>query len=340
MLILVHIIVTGDNMSLYKNARTEQKQHINISNHALGTIENDSLTFSGQRNISGFINRIVLNCSADIEKIMKEYSISSVPIPKETSRKIRLQNNLYDILYSEDFDSVAIKYKTNQGDYIRNIIENYARLSFFGRESIYFKNELQFINDQLLFTEKRKRVIKIRMLDGKKYYFKVFRISDEYEASYHYLIGYSKIEASDKFIPASFRLSRIADMRECAESFGSGKITAKESALLNDRIKKNGVSYILGTTERIEVKLTQTGMNMYNNIFHLRPLYQNVRDNQDNSFSLFFETTTRQINDYFFLFGREAEIISPKELRDSFADRYKLAYQAYSKRSLESDDKE
>ena len=45
-------------MQDYFSARTEQRQHINLSKHAYGIIAEDSFSFWGKTNISGMINAI------------------------------------------------------------------------------------------------------------------------------------------------------------------------------------------------------------------------------------------------------------------------------------------
>ena len=311
----------------------EQRQHLSLSSYAYEVVQNDSMTFMGEKNISGFINTIIGNCSesyfdgTDIKK--KDSALRS--FSKDISIKIRLRTKVYDDYYPRLGESwFGSKFKITQGEYIKALIEDYSRKTFYDRESIFYKEVIDTLSNYLNMDGSKRGYIPIILTTGEKYYVKPYKISDEYEAPYHYLVCLSSDNPNTKMIPASFRISRIATIKDHVTSYGSGKITQSEIKELERKIKENGVPYIIGNTIEVTVKLTSIGLNMYNSIFHQRPIYHSCTKNTDGSSLLIFNSTERQITNYFFQFGREAEIVSPDETRNYMINRYKDAVKSYN----------
>ena len=350
----------------------EGRQHISLSYYACSVVRNDSQTFMGAINYSGFINRIVLNsmpesfeelafeenerisneltkyskpgrttrlADSDIEIIDKisaahrNYLIESFTrYPKDVPLKIRLNKELHDILYPLQSDWSGLRYNISQGDYIKSLVEDYARKTIFDRESIYFKSIIRDFESILNTNNDKKQSILLTLSSGERYILKPYRLSYDYEADYHYIVGMGAAEGSKDFIPAPYRVSRIDKYSLRSASSGSGKITDSEKKSIEQKIKENGIAYMLGKTEEFIVKLTPVGMHLYNTIFHQRPAYEHIQKNEDGSFLLTFIATDRQITNYFFTFAHEAEIISPEKTRVWMQDRYKAAFESYDNR--------
>ena len=341
----------------------EQRQHINISQYAYDVILSDSQTFLGKTNVSGFINRIVLNLGEDFfnmiasneedriteelvsfkrtgrakklsdeeKQIVHDIALShlhetvhkNMAYPKDVTIKIRLQNELYDELYSDPNDWIGHQFGITQSQYIKAIVEYYARNTFYRREGIFFKELINTINNN-----DNKCLLRITLQNGCSFVVKPYRLSYEYEADYHYLIGLAKRNSDQAdYQPASWRLARIKDIK--LRSTGSAKITQKEQTQLDKIIKDNGVNYILGKTTEFVIQLTETGMDMYNTIFHSRPQFENLKANGDGTFTMTITASERQITNYFFTFGKEAQIISPESTREWILKRHKEAIGAY-----------
>lgn len=350
----------------------EGRQHISLSHYAYSIVRNDSQTFMGVINYSGFINRIVLNsmpesfeelASSENERISNELTKYTKPgrithltdtdietidkissahrnflissftrYPKDVPLKIRLNKELHDILYPLDAEWSGVRYKISQGDYIKSLIEDYARKTIFDRESIFYKTIIRdFENIINTANENRQRIL-LTLSTGAHFILKPYRLSYDYEADYHYIVGMGTKDGSKDFVPASYRISKIERYSPRSASSGSGKITEREKKSIEHRIKENGVSFILGEPTEHIVKLTPVGMNMYNSIFHQRPVYERIQKNEDGSCLLTFIATSRQITNYFFTFAQEAEIISPEETRAWMKKRYISAYESYDNR--------
>lgn len=348
----------------------EGRQHISLSNYAYSIVMSDSQTFMGTINYSGFINRIVLNSMLESfdeleyeedERINNEitkyakpgrktlitdserevickiamahrnYQLASfAQYSKDVPLKIRLNKELHEILYPLHADWSGIKYNISQGDYIKSLIEEYARKTVFNRESIYFKKTLEDLDALLDSAKDDKKRLLLTLTNGSRFIIKPYRISYDYEADYHYIVGMGAKEGTKDFVPASYRISRIEKIAPRSMSSGSGKITEKEKKTIEQKIKDNGISYILGESVEHIIKLTSNGMNMYNSIFHQRPTYDQIQKGDNGSYIMTFTATNRQITNYFFTFANEAEIISPKETREWIQNRYKSAYDSYN----------
>lgn len=341
----------------------EQRQHINISQYAYDVIISDSQTFLGKTNISGFINRIVLNLGEDFfntiaskeedritdelisfkksgrsknlsdeeKQMVHTIALShlqktvshNMSYPKDVTIKIRLQNELYEDLYSDPDEWIGSQFGISQSQYIKAIVEYYARNTFYRREGIFFKELINLIQNN-----NNACLLRITLQNGRSYIVKPYRLSYEYEADYHYLIGLAKSSSDqENYQPASWRLARIKDIK--LRSTGSAKITQKEQKQLEKIIKDNGVNYILGKTTEFVIRLTSTGMDMYNTIFHSRPQYDSLKPNGDGTFTMMITASERQITNYFFTFGKEAQIVSPESTRDWVIKRYKESIEGY-----------
>ena len=314
----------------------EQRQHINLSQYAYEVIINDSMTFMEEKNISGFINRILLNSGESYfdDSDIKDKNSSLRSFPKDQTLKIRLNDKVYPEYYPNEGNWFGTRLKITQGAYIKALIEDYSRKTLFERENIFYKetlNELSIYlpqNDNKTFP---KGILPIILKDNRKFYIKPYILSNDYQAPYHYIVCMATNDPNTNMVPASFRISRIKDIKDPVTSYGSGKITQKDIKELNRRIKENGVPYIIGDTLEVIVRVTAYGLKMYNSIIQNRPIYTEINKNDDGGAVLTFRTTTMQITNYFFRFGKEAFIISPKETREWMKERYDWAYNAYSK---------
>ena len=364
---------------------SEQRQYLNISNHAYETLVSDIGVFGEKGGMSGIVNRILLNymeeseasISSAVESKRQEYTeiiqngkakdtastndelpelspaekrtmelllsdyrnkltnryLNELP-PKEKAFTIRLQNKTYETLGPVPLSDSC--YRSN-GDYIRAILEEYASKSIFQREKIYFKVLFDMISAKLLIPEKDRLLttIKTRSESGKLMAFraKPVALSKESDAPYHYLIALSRPATDSKniYTPAAFRLSRLEDIYD-TKGYGSGKITAKEKKILEDAIKMKSVPYLLDDTYDYAIELTPQGIMKYKTILHLRPTADNslTEDLKSGGQILHFRCTYRQIENYFFQFGKDARILSPNKDALRFREAYLMAYKHYN----------
>lgn len=305
----------------------EQRQHINLSSFAYEVIQNDAITMIGKKNISGFICNIIDSYGesfTDLAEINRDY-------PKDIPIKIRLRSNIYDEYYPRLGNTwFGARYKKTQGEYIKAIIENYSRKTFYFREQVFYKTVITKLNDHIQNTSRDKGILPIITEDGNKMYIKPLRLSYDYEAPYNYIICYSTLDINKEMIPVSIRVSRIKDVKNAVTSYGSGNLKNKEVKELERRAKDNGVPYIIGKLEYFKVKLTSYGWNRYNTIFHLRPMYDSIEIIEDNCVILELQSTRFQVENYFFAFGKEATILQPIELKKQLHNKFTEAANSYT----------
>ena len=342
----------------------DQRQHLNLSQYAYDTIKNDSLNFLETINISGFINRIVANSMHEsfndlilaeknrlddelitngfkideqvqktIEKIAKAHRNNLIrgfnKYPKDVTLKIRLQNDIHEVFYPDNSKWSGLEYGISQGEYIKSLLEEYARKTIYEREAIFYKDIIDDLN-RYIHLETDKRILQITLTNNNKYYCKPYRLSENYEANYNYLIGISTKEGKSDYKINSFRISRIKKIKALGINAGSGKITKKEEKEINQRIKDSSVPYMLTKPNHYIIKLSEEGMKTYNVIYHKRPAYKNKPEPENGFYTLEIDATDRQISDYFHQFGKDAIIISPLKARKEFSKYYSEADNAYS----------
>ena len=267
---------------------------------------------------------------------LEEIKTSTATYPKDVSLKIRLNNFVYDMLYPTlPLQWSESKHYATQGMYIKALIEEYSRKTFFEREEIFYKETLDVIKDELSKLPSNRRIFSIKYLSFTNninvFTVKLYKLTTQAENGYHYLIGISsnlKYENS-QFKPATFRLSRILDIKPYSLSHGSGKITKNQQAQLEDSIKNKGFQFLLEDSAKIQVQLSPEGLQMYRNILHLRPINLSSYTVENGDTVLTFECTASQIRYYFFQFGSKAKIVYPQTLAKDFEQMYQQAYFKY-----------
>ena len=346
----------------------EGRQHINLSQFAYDVIRNDSLNFLGTINMSGFINTIVENSMVESfddlalteeERIKSELSAysekdssarlassekiiqviaaahrnhildTSKKYPKDQTLKIRLNNKLHNEFYPLNAKWSGYDYKLTPGEYIKSILEEYARKTYYERESIFYKSRLEELTNNVSTVDNNKRILEITMKDNRKALCKLYRLSEEYETHYHYLVGLFLYEEKTEYQIASCRLSRIASIKPRARSLGSGKLTRIEVKRIEERIKESSIPYLIGIPIHFTIKLTATGMILYDYIYSQRPVYDSKKENEDKTYTLEITATERQIQNYFFAFGKEALILSPASTKGWMFNKYHDAITNY-----------
>lgn len=279
-----------------------------------------------------------------VEAISEELQQKSNSYPREISLKIRLQNDVYDILFPEE-DSLEDKQKTwwpeqdyyrRRGDYIGAVIEEYAQKNHYDRESIYFAEKIDELERLIEGTPSGHRIVTIDYLtaSGKqiKSDVKPYKITNPSESEYHYLVGLSRPSGrgTGDYSVGVFRLNRVISYKVRSKSYGSGKLTQHEKVQLEKDIHKRGVQFLIDTDEESRVLLTENGLKKYYNQMHLRPVALKIERQSDGSSIAYFDCTYTQIRYYFFEFGKDAVVLYPDSLHDEFELKYKEAAAMYS----------
>ena len=215
--------------------------------------------------------------------------------------------------------------------YFKAIIEEYCELPRFQREEVYFRDYIDTINQAIEMT----RMIRVEIetpytvTPNEVWDVRPYDILPDASHLYHYLVGKS-VKAGgarrDEKI-ASIRISRIRNISILnKKTHRSGALSASEKKEIQQRILKSSVSFLIGDELEIMVRFTKNGEKQYRNTLFMRPLLKNI----DESGNYHFVCSHMQAEQYFIRFGADAEILSPEELRQSLAKKYKEAAYIYS----------
>ena len=217
-------------------------------------------------------------------------------------------------------------------------MEEYARKSVFDRETIFFKDTFEKIETALSRDKTDRRILRFKYETASGQiitcHVQPYGIVGDPAVQYHYLVGLSKVEGSDDYSLASFRISRIQDdtIIEHAKSYGSGSIPESKRKAISAKIEANGVQFLMADEEIIRIQLTPAGLQMYNTMHYMHPASSSVRSierQEDGSVIYEFSCTRRQIEYYFFKFGKEATVLEPTDLVEKFKGQYKDALAQY-----------
>ena len=343
-------------MKEYYNAR----QHIRLSSLAYDIVEADKYEFMSSPSRQGFINQIIESFADDaqasidtavsryrdrleqelagaVEGKAKTAVLAALTdaycdeliqhftdYPKDHSFKFQL--NERNFLARMSWTDIHGYYGGHPSRYYSAMLEEYARKSYFERESIALKKLIDQI--QLYIDSSKLIVITLGRNETQKFEVRPYAILPDSLSSFHYLVGFAKPSNSD--IPEkifSCRISRIKSVEP--RNSRSGKITADQKNLINERIQTVGLQFLLHDPEFIRVKLTESGIKKYESQVHLRPPASIKQSCDDGTWIYSFDCTQRQAELYFFKFGADAEILAPDALRKRFLEKYLRAVDQY-----------
>ena len=331
-----------------------EKIKINLTKKTLNDLTNDMITFEyykkdGQINKNGFINTLLKNyfsiydnqASELIEKYTKIVTnhiyeekkanqlindlVAASPFFTfnkqdilETSISFKLINSNHNI-----FKIIENKYLSYQSisSFFRNMIDSYLSLPKYKREQIIYLNTYELLMDAI--NDNRK--IKVFLKSGDNREFIPCAVANSKEEIYNYLISIS--EDSDKRHVSSIHLSRIDSI-----------YLLKEKYLLNSQDKEkiesvieNGAQFPYTNPCIAQIKLTTSGQRLFRKKYLNRPTPINIESDV-----YYFNCSFDQLLLYFFSFGKEALVLSPKYLKEKLKKQYIEAYKNYCDEEINS----
>ncbi|MCR5338770.1 MAG: WYL domain-containing protein [Lachnospiraceae bacterium] len=256
-----------------------------------------------------------------IDGLRREYVVRNQKcygiLSRGEGRKFRLNNAVLNALSSMQ-GSMVEEIFDKPGKYLSAFYEEYARMSFYDREELYFHAIISGLQDWI----NRQRSGEV-YIAGKRFLVIPFCISGDRGQNYHYLAGMSKANEEQNYKPASFRISRISSIGLLtADAKRERKMMEKE---FDSALKSKGIQFLLNDTARIRIRLDDIGKKMFNQQLHLRPVPEKRNGNVFE-----FVCTQMQAEYYFFKFGHHAEVLSPVSLRNLFSEKYQEAAGHYS----------
>ena len=290
----------------------------------------DSMDNMNSADSTNSMDRTIEKLTAAYVEKLREKSTSYA---KGKGEKFRLNQENFSYLTDEDSECQEELFYSSIGQYLKALFEEYASLTHLQREAVYYRSVLETIQ-QAFDSNSAVRVTHVR---GFQFEFQPYRVLSDLSSTYHYLIGYSTPLNMDidydvtnqpvpcRTRPATMRISNIADAKVVRRK--SGKLTARQKEELKTILNDNGPQFMADDTHEIHIHLTPDGISRYNYQLALRPEYTKIIEPD----IYVFRCSERQIEYYFFNFGKDAEILKPENLRKHFARRYREAAEGYKK---------
>lgn len=322
----------------------DHKQRVNLSSFAQTVIEFDRSVFDKGGSLSGFLNRIITayrdsaEASVDlaagereqrlllggyapeiVSRLVADYRKELVAkmesYPSGDSLTFRLNNQNFDLLYEQRAESTAYSAPSK---YLKALLEEYVRLSPSERERVYYSSVVQ----QLEAAMESGCLLEIKS-GGRQYFVKPYNVMADRFNSHLYLVGFSKQtdKPTDQLSIASFRISRLEQVKQKKHS---GKLSVDEKRMVEKQLHQVGVQYLVGSSDQIQVRLTPEGREAFLQRSYMRPMPEKIEGDV-----YYFNCTQMQIRNYFISFGKDAKILKPESLQETFAHIYREAAEAY-----------
>ncbi len=291
----------------------------------LGLSKKNGLVFSDAEKTEQIISLLVKEYEKGLLQKIAAY-------PKGIGKKFRVNRQNLEVL--RDSDSYRF-YDGSIGAYMKAVFEEYATLPTAKRESIFFKDVLDVCDFAIACRKKLKISLRQRVSakDSKtytrKFYVAPYTVMSDKAVIFNYLIGVSEEIREDGSVDekriSSFRISRIEKISVMNSM--SGFLSQQKIEEIQKEVQKKTTQYMSGDLVDIEVVFTKKGLELFERQIYLRPSsYQKI-----DAYSYVFHCTELQAIHYFFKFGKDACIVSPKSLHDRFQHYYKEALAAYEK---------
>ncbi len=295
---------------------------INLSNLAYKVIfESDLRIFEDSADDhwtqNQFINMLIQNFEGDfaLNTDLLNYKDGNYYLARLNTKTLKMINS-WDMHYQQNIELTGVtkikKFECSQ--FIKCLLETYARLPFIEREKLILKNSVIKPIDTAI-SEGRKLSV-IYAFDD-MYTVSPICIAPAKEGTFQYLVCIHEDGRID-----SLRLSRIKEVN---------KLKTKSTPLPEHRIKEIteglaefGPTFIKEKKVTVKVRLTQRGILSYMYSVIHRPMHIDVEYESDGKDAdiLVFRCSEMQAIYFFFRFAGQAEILEPQSLRDTFRQLY------------------
>ena len=297
------------------------------------------------------LNAVLQSIASDASKqaaitlILQEYQLNLEQkrnarlAQKGCSFSFRIDSANLQELSTEMAQKEGTHYQDKVGLYWKAVIEEFCELPYSEREKVYQKEYWSSILSAIARKKRLKLVLRSTYQtpagNSNIWYFKPLSILQDSEKMYNYLTGMMRSEFDSEWKCGAVRLSSIIG---CKEQESHGSITLEEKRFIEALIRQNGVQYLSSgkQTQKIQVRLTKQGVELYHRILHLRPMFTD-RYQEHDTWVYEFDCLPWQAETYFFKFGKEAVVLAPKMLSDLLQEKYLHAWKAYRSLAVNSE---
>ena len=321
-----------------------EKIKINLDKRAATKLNNDITIFrylkeNGSANKNGFLNTLLANYFPIYHNIAhKHIQRYNKIINTHLNNKNTSTNIINDLISTNKFFSynktnsleVSINFKPINSNkkiisiiineythhqsissFFRNMIEHYLSLPQYKREQIIYLDSYEILQEAI--NEKRKICL---YTDNNKTTLLPYKLVTSNEEMYTYLICLNE----QLYCIKSYHLYKIKNFFKSNETF----------TFNNDELEKlenvaiNSPQFPYNDEPETIIELTQAGVKMYEKKYLNRPTPYKIENNK-----YYFNCSHSQIILYFFPFAKNAKIIAPNSIKETFKSMYLEAYNHY-----------
>lgn len=300
----------------------QESNHININltNLAQKTIQTDLKIFEascdGHWTQTQIINTIIRNYNGDFELNADLINLRDYGAYFKCYLNTDTINLINDEDYQKNFGSLDFN---GTSQYIKCLLETYARQPFIEREKLILKNR---VIEPILNALSRKKLLRITF-DNKKFEVTPICIAPAKEGTFQYLVCVYDGKLW------SFRLSRIQQLTAFGKAEPIPKNMRKE---INEGLSEFGPTFVKEEPVTVKVRLSPKGIASYVYSVMHRPMHIDIEHCPDGKGAedvFVFRCSEMQAQYFFFRFAGEAEILEPLSLREKFRNLYQSGLNNY-----------
>ena len=301
-------------MAIYDPINLSEHINLNITHLAQKVLDSDRLIFGAVQgkglSFGTLVNTIISSYDNDFpltESLIKKKDYQSYI-------KMRLSRTAIDALidYPENKYPFGGKYTVTQ--FIKCMIESYARTSFLEREKLILKKA---VIEPIENAIHRNKAIKINFA-GTDIEISPYKIVPSKEGTFQYLVGTVNGEWR------SYRLSRINFLKT------KGKAILPATDMVDEILTEFGATFFGEPLIDIKIRFTAKGHLRYEYSVIHRPVHTRIEsDVKSDSDIYIFHCSEKQALYFFFSFANDVEILEPLSLRQRFIDLYRRGYEQY-----------
>lgn len=227
---------------------------------------------------------------------------------------MRLSRTAIDALidYPENKYPFGGKYTVTQ--FIKCMIESYARTSFLEREKLILKKA---VIEPIENAIHRNKAIKINFA-GTDIEISPYKIVPSKEGTFQYLVGTVNGEWR------SYRLSRINFLKT------KGKAILPATDMVDEILAEFGATFFGEPLIDIKIRFTAKGLLRYEYSVIHRPVHTRIESDVKSDGDIYiFHCSEKQALYFFFSYADDVEILEPLSLRQRFIDMYRRGYEQY-----------
>ena len=301
-------------MAVYDPINLNEHINLNITHLAQKVLDSDRLLLGTAQekglSFGTIVNTIISSYDDDFpltESLIKKKDYQS-------HKKMRLSRSAMDELtyYEENAYPLGGKYSVTQ--YIKCLLESYARINFLDREKLILKKT---VIEPIENAIRQNKAIRIKF-SNQLIELSPYKIVPSKEGTFQYLVG----AVDGKW--AAYRLSRIKFLKT------KGKAVFPATEQIDEALAEFGPTFFGEPTIDIKIRFTRKGLLRYEYSVIHRPIHTRIEsDAKGNGDIYVFHCSEKQALYFFFSYADDAEILEPLSLRQRFIDMYRRGYEQY-----------